>query len=894
MKQLVLIIMGLIFIGCGGGSSGGNDSNSSNAPAAVEEVIELIPKSSEVQLGRINAIDINDTNYTLETSQEKACIVTPLRKENIEGSNLFVLGEYKGVVNEQSDDANHTRLCLSMPEDMEDILDSFTIKIDASEASFGNKRRVLRGLGKYDKFNSEGLTYELRQHTAYNKRLRRNVTEPSLRIVFPKGYKIPLQAKAMDLNIDPQLRGIEFDTDFSAEMNRTIPIDESASSAYFTIDTEGSYLEYGLGVALEAEGEIALRRNRRWAHITVTPSALFESNLQVEITGHIDESWSQRIEIGRPIAVSIPVGSSGVLAVLTFTPEIELGASGAINGVMVATSHLRRSGGYVIDYHSERESGDRVQTSSLVNNSFDPINEHGVSLDIDAQGMAYIAPTLAIEPRISLLRVIELSIVTLRGGIDVNAQLEGHFDGSYDIVNTQSEALAQADLSVLLTAEPWVSYEMYVKLEAPKLPKKDGLNPWVLYDGPEKDLYRHDPIEIFDWHIGLLPSPEVVTTDIGGLTYAHFSIAASSEMDPHVRFFYTLDGSQPTESSAMLHEFESFLVEQNETVRVKAVVLASDYQSSFWNFGKSISPTISKQLGATAPVPQAPSNLVASDDLKNAIQINWERVDYAHNYELYTTNTTTGEDIKVATISETNYLASLPGFGNVTFSYKVRACNIENECGDFSNVDEGTAIRDDISDPSTPGTPNGPDVPSLTSLTANAGEDQYVAFTDPSVPVTFSASGSLATGAAIVSYEWRESTSVVVISSNENFTAYFTEGVHTLELTVINSKGDTATDTVVIYVIGAPEIPTNVEAVLKTTGSGQLQLSYTEVTWDAVKDATHYEVYGVEKDYTLLDDNVTQASYHYNAITNINKFAIKACNNLVNLCSDFSEIAIRQ
>jgi hypothetical protein len=26
MKQLVLIIMGLIFIGCGGGSSGGNDS----------------------------------------------------------------------------------------------------------------------------------------------------------------------------------------------------------------------------------------------------------------------------------------------------------------------------------------------------------------------------------------------------------------------------------------------------------------------------------------------------------------------------------------------------------------------------------------------------------------------------------------------------------------------------------------------------------------------------------------------------------------------------------------------------------------------------------------------------------------------------------------------------
>ena len=100
---------------------------------------------------------------------------------------------------------------------------------------------------------------------------------------------------------------------------------------------------------------------------------------------------------------------------------------------------------------------------------------------------------------------------------------------------------------------------------------------------------------------------------------------------------------------------------------------------------------------------------------------------------------------------------------------------------------------------------NGDD-PTSSNILANAGADQTINFGDG---VTFDASKSIDISGDILSYEWKEND--IVLSTQKSFTHYGSSvGTHTIILVVSNTKGEVATDTIIITVIdGNQEIKVN-------------------------------------------------------------------------------------
>ena len=90
---------------------------------------------------------------------------------------------------------------------------------------------------------------------------------------------------------------------------------------------------------------------------------------------------------------------------------------------------------------------------------------------------------------------------------------------------------------------------------------------------------------------------------------------------------------------------------------------------------------------------------------------------------------------------------------------------------------------------------------------ANAGADRTIvdANGNGSEAVTFDGTGSTDPDGTIVSYSWRKNG--LVIGNAATFTLTQSVGVHTVELTVTDNRGATATDTVVVTVTSAPPAP---------------------------------------------------------------------------------------
>jgi subtilisin family serine protease len=90
---------------------------------------------------------------------------------------------------------------------------------------------------------------------------------------------------------------------------------------------------------------------------------------------------------------------------------------------------------------------------------------------------------------------------------------------------------------------------------------------------------------------------------------------------------------------------------------------------------------------------------------------------------------------------------------------------------------------------------------------ANAGPDQTLVDTnnDGSEQVTLNGSASSDPDGSIVSYEWRDNTTV--IASGVSPSVWLNVGTHTLTLQVTDNSGDSNTDTVLIIVNAPPNVP---------------------------------------------------------------------------------------
>ena len=133
--------------------------------------------------------------------------------------------------------------------------------------------------------------------------------------------------------------------------------------------------------------------------------------------------------------------------------------------------------------------------------------------------------------------------------------------------------------------------------------------------------------------------------------------------------------------------------------------------------------------------------------------------------------------------------------------------------------------------------------------TAAAGADQTVT---EGTAVTFDASGSSDSDGSIVSYEWKEGTTI--LSTLSSFTkSDFPVGTHTVTLTVTDNDGASSSGTVLVTVNAASS---TTAVILKTGQTKSYDTAGTEVTDGSVKDDGYYQT-GADRVYTRGGDIVT-------------------------------------
>ncbi|MEK7060554.1 MAG: S8 family serine peptidase [Patescibacteria group bacterium] len=170
------------------------------------------------------------------------------------------------------------------------------------------------------------------------------------------------------------------------------------------------------------------------------------------------------------------------------------------------------------------------------------------------------------------------------------------------------------------------------------------------------------------------------------------------------------------------------------------------------------------------------------------------------------------------------------------------------------------------------------------SPVANAGADQTVTDTDGNgvESVTLNGSGSSDSDGSIVSYEWREGSTL--LATGVSPTVAFALGSHTVTLTVMDNGGATAIDSVQINVVTESSGIT-----LSTVGYKVKGVMKADLSWSGGTMSGNVDVYRNE---VVVDTTANDGAY----TNNINQkgsgtFTYKVCEAGTSVCSNESVVA---
>lgn len=914
-----LFVLGLLFAGCssdeeasnsavsssasslfspiGGSSTNSSASSTSQVPAssvasdtvsstlssqsvssAVTLIFEPDPKNVSVNLVTLSPVEVDSTEKDGTYIESTEGNVTVVRLSNVKsgviGDPLFVDGIFKGMITQQIPLAGGlSELTLGPPEDLADVIEEFTVAVDLRDAKISTPANA-PSLGGTD----PRITYSLFQRPVADGMGREVGTEPVLRIAIPESVTMQAPNAPMQVayNADATV-AISGDTSFEKDFNQTFNIDYTHETQGITLTSNGSHIDIGLGIDLYAYARIVRRQENRRLIVILERSALFVSDLHFDVHGELADAWESDIELAE-ISIPVPL-SAGITLNLTFAPSLHLGASGAITGHLAAHSYTLRRGVTTYDYDSQRTS-DRLVTTREVTSESGPIDENGVTVDLDADGHAFITSGIAFKPEITLASLADVEFVTLFGGLQIDAELAGNVDAAFEVVAGESETSLEADARILLEATPTLQYRIRAAVSPhPRWAQVILGDAYVFMERDWELIYRGGTIPIFDFSIRILHDPEVLVDDSGGITCVGFDIAEEAAVREHVRYYYTLDGSEPEERAEDLWDGNPVCLDESAVVTVRGIVLNADYSSSYWDFGKSISQTVVQNVAAQTPVPGAPQSVSATDTNPIGIVVSWDASDYAVTYDVYGSDDAFGDYTLLASTANTSYTDL---FANSRY-YKVKACNEDGLCSDFSTPVYGK--KGELDDP-------GPDIP---LVTADAGEDQFV-LNMTKEPVVLDGSGSSAqVGHLIISYRWSEDGTT--LSNYKVHEQSFGLGVHEITLTVRTNTGHEDSDTVIITVKDAPTAPTNVRVEDTETTTPIITLHGKRILWDPVETATHYEVYYAAAEngpYTQHGGDINATVYEItNTLTLPSPlfFSVKACDRTIGVCSGLSAAA---
>ena len=234
-------------------------------------------------------------------------------------------------------------------------------------------------------------------------------------------------------------------------------------------------------------------------------------------------------------------------------------------------------------------------------------------------------------------------------------------------------------------------------------------------------------------------------------------------------------------------------------------------------------------------IPEAPANLVATATGQTTISLTWDAVPNATSYKVYSNG-----NVVVSGFAQTTYIVKnlTPG---IQYCYEVKAVN---EAGESEASESACATTE--SEPVTPTVPAAP-----ANLVATATGQTTISLTWNAVQNA-------------TSYNVYNGETVVV--PGLTVTSYTVEGLtagteYCYNVTAVNEIGESEHSAeacaTTLAVPTAPAAPTNLVA----TATGQTTIS---LTWDAVQNATSYNVYNGE---TVVVSGLTVTSYTVEGLT---------------------------
>ncbi len=234
-------------------------------------------------------------------------------------------------------------------------------------------------------------------------------------------------------------------------------------------------------------------------------------------------------------------------------------------------------------------------------------------------------------------------------------------------------------------------------------------------------------------------------------------------------------------------------------------------------------------------IPEAPTNLVATATGQTTISLTWDAVQNATSYKVYSNG-----NVVVSGFAQTTYIVKnlTPG---TQYCYEVKAVN---EAGESEASESACATTE--SEPVTPTVPAAP-----TNLVATATGQTTISLTWTAVPNAtsynvYSNENVVASGLTVTSYTVEGLTAGTEYCYNVTAVNEIGESEHSAEACATTESVPTA-----------PAAPTNLVA----TATGQTTIS---LTWDAVQNATSYNVYNGE---TVVVSGLTVTSYTVEGLT---------------------------
>lgn len=586
VKLMFASVTALLMTACGGGGSSSEESASLSKETITQtegivslnmppyqvqgntnpdEVI-IIPSSASITINAINPVEI-DSSLLVSKSTSEAVVTS--HASMVEGSPLFVDGVYSGVIDSYTnhDDGTAT-LVLVEAEALPEVIDSISISVDTTK-SLPQQSKVVVGASPYDKDNAKKMTYSI----AASK-----TSEPVLRIDIPKGYKIPTKAEKVDCDV----LEAECDVDYESEYSKGLDLGVTETEGGLTISTEGSHLEIGLGTLFDMHVDLNLIEEHT-LRFSLRQSAHLKSNIKAEFTGKLANDIAKEVPLTREITAMIPIGYGAFLK-FGISPFLTIGANGEIEGKLKLTNYSEREGDFLFSYDSQSGESPEADESIVFNPTH--TGKDGVELEVKASSEAFMNGGLEVTPSVSIIGLLDLDIVNIRGGLHTTARAEGEISGDFEVENTEDSTTTDATASFTITTKPKMEYMMDIAIDpAPEKWKEISFYKQSKYSL----LFEGSDIEVFDWEVFLLQTPTVdeVTTD--GRVEVSFGATAPGEVRHHLKFYYTKDGSDPLESEALKWNQEPILITEPTTIKVKTVLSVSDYSESFWAFGKSVS-----------------------------------------------------------------------------------------------------------------------------------------------------------------------------------------------------------------------------------------------------------------------------------------------------------------